>query len=263
MRTPLPALSSLVAVLRSISIALLLCSQGLAGDGAPPEIKRIEFRGVTYHLVTAEPAQVRILWLDADGRKLGTIPSAARELRKRGERPFAITNGGIFEPGHVPSGLLVQDGKALRPINRRVGKGNFFLKPNGVFWIAGGKAGVGDAAEFDPKTPALTQAVQSGPLLLKAGATHPAFNKESKSRLHRNGIGIAADGRVVIAMSEFRQEGFPNLWEFADLFRSLGCKDALFLDGDLCQLRNGEEVDRRSNLFASMIAVVAPAERPE
>lgn len=45
----------------------------------------------------------------------------------------AVMNGGIFEPGFVPSGLLVQDGVELTPINRNNGEGNFFLKPNGVF----------------------------------------------------------------------------------------------------------------------------------
>lgn len=29
---------------------------------------------------------------------------------------------------------------------------------------------------------------------------------------------------------------YPNLYEFADFFRSLGCEDALFLDGGISQM---------------------------
>lgn len=240
------------------SLAAFAASPALTVAEGKPRVTRLDRAGITYHIVRAKPEQVRVLWLDGDGNKLHTLPAAGRFLRARGEKPTAIMNGGIFEPGHIPSGLLVQDGKTLRPINRRPGKGNFFLKPNGVFWIAAGKAGVTDTDDFAPELAGLTQAVQSGPLLLKGGKTHPAFNKPSKSRLHRNGVGVTPEGEIVFAMTEFRQERFPNLWEFADLFRSLGCRDALFLDGDLSQLRTGADIDRRSNLFASMIAVVAP-----
>jgi hypothetical protein len=39
------------------------------------------------------------------------------------------------------------------------------------------------------------------------------------------------------------------------LFRSLGCEDALFLDGDISQMRSGEDVTKPSNNFGSIIAV--------
>ena len=212
--------------------------------------------GITYRLLRASPDQVRVLWKDSAGKQLYTFRAAATHLRAADQNPIALINGGIFEPRQIPSGLLVQSGKTLRPLNNRDGKGNFFLKPNGVFWIARDKAGVSDASTFDPKMAKLREAVQSGPLLLKAGATHPAFNKDSKSRLHRNGVGVTPAGEIVFAITDFRQKKFPNLWEFADLFRSLGCTDALFLDGDLSQLRSGEDLDRPSNRFASIIAVI-------
>jgi len=40
------------------------------------------------------------------------------------------------------------------------------------------------------------------------------------------------------------------------LLRALGCEDALFLDGDLSQMKSGKDIDKPSNLFGSMIAVV-------
>ncbi len=46
-----------------------------------------------------------------------------------------MMNGGIFEGDGVPSGLLVIDGKTVRPLNKSDGSGNFYLKPNGVFYV--------------------------------------------------------------------------------------------------------------------------------
>ncbi len=94
------------------------------------------------------------------------------------------------------------------------------------------------------------------PLLLENGKVHPAFNQGSKSRLLRNGVGVAEDGTVVFAISDAKGEMYPNLFGFADLFRSLGCKNALFLDGDISQMRFGKRVEERSNRFGSVIAVV-------
>ncbi len=212
--------------------------------------------GVTYHVLRTPPEAVRIVWTDGGGGQLWTFPEAVRYLAERGETVDTAMNGGIFEPGGVPSGLLVQDGKVLRRVNRRDGEGNFFLKPNGVFLIGSAGATVVATEEYPPKGVKVRYAVQSGPLLLRRGKTHPSFNAGSSSRLHRNGVGVTPEGVVVFAMSDFHSPKFPNLHEFAAAFRELGCEDALFLDGDLSQMRWGEDLQRRSNPFGSIIAVV-------
>lgn len=91
--------------------------------------------GVDYRVATIRPERVRVVWQGGDGKPLRTFRAAVDYLRGRGERPLILANGGIFEPGGIPSGLLVQEGRELRPMNRRDGKGNFFLKPNGVFLV--------------------------------------------------------------------------------------------------------------------------------
>jgi uncharacterized protein YigE (DUF2233 family) len=73
--------------------------------------------------------------------------------------------------------------------------------------------------------------------------------------LHRNGVGVSKNGEVVFAMTEFGSPRYPNLYEFAQLFRRLGCDDALFLDGDLSQMRSGDELLKPSNSFGSIIAI--------
>ena len=120
-----------------------------------------------------------------------------------------------------------------------------------------------ETGKYPPAGEKVYYAVQSGPLLLEKGKTHPAFNKDLKSRLLRNGVGVTKEGRVVFAISDAKGGKWPNLFEFADLFRSLGCDDALFLDGDISQMRFGESLGRASNRFASVIAVVEEAKSAE
>jgi uncharacterized protein YigE (DUF2233 family) len=238
-------------------IARLLLLLLVIGASAAPEKKVID--GVTYHLLKAQPGDVRIIWKDSRDQQIRTFPEANGFLTGRGETPDTIMNGGIYEPGGIPSGLLIQDGRELRPVNRNPGKGNFFLKPNGIFLIGSKGAAVIATEEFPLAGNKITQAVQSGPLLLRNGKIHPEFRAVSTSRLHRNGVGVAKDGTVVFAMSDFRSPKFPNLHEFAVLFRDLGCPDALFLDGDISQMRHGVTLVRQSGSFGSFIAVVTKA----
>jgi len=61
---------------------------------------------------------------------------------------------------------------------------------------------------------------------------------------------------VVFVMTDFNSEKFVNLHQFAEFFKSLGCDDALFLDGDISHMRTGVDMEKRSNSFGSIFAVV-------
>jgi len=221
---------------------------------AAPEKKVID--GVTYHILHAKPAEIRVIWKDTRDRQIETFPQATAYLTGIGETPDTIMNGGIYERGGVPSGLLIQNSRELHPLNRANGKGNFFLKPNGIFLISDKGAAVIDSTEYPLAGVKVSQAVQSGPLLLRNGKVHPEFRAASANRLHRNGIGVTKDGTVVLAMTDIKSPKFPNLHEFAMLFASFGCSDALFLDGDISQMRSGEALTKESGPFGSFIAAV-------
>ncbi|HXB14083.1 MAG TPA: phosphodiester glycosidase family protein, partial [Bacteroidia bacterium] len=49
----------------------------------------------------------------------------------------------------------------------------------------------------------------------------------SKNLNIRNGVGILPDGKVVFAMSKSE----INFYDFAEYFKNLGCRNALYLDG--------------------------------
>ncbi len=231
-----------------------LCILGQA-NGAP-EQKIVD--GVIYHVLKASAESIRVVWSDESGNPLRTFPNVARYFAAKRIPIVTLMNGGIFEPGGVPSGLLIQDGKELRRVNRSAGEGNFFLKPNGIFLIGSQGAAVIRTEEYPLKGFDVQYAVQSGPLLLREGQAHPGFNANSTSRLHRNGVGVTTTGIVVLAMTDFDSPKFPNLFEFAGLFRTLDCPDALFLDGDLSQMRSGAALMEPSNAFGAILVVTQP-----
>jgi len=235
------------------AISALWTCLALTSFAAP---EKREVNGVTCHILRADPAAIRFVWKDDDGKILRTFPAANAYLRQRGITPLVMMNGGIFEPGGVPSGLLVQDGKTTHPVNRNRGAGNFYLLPNGIFLIGSQGAAVIGTVEYPPAAVEVRQAVQSGPLLLRRGVIHPAFNAGSTNFLHRNGVGVDADGKVVLVMTDIDSPKLPNLHQFASIFLALGCKDALFLDGDLSQMRADSDLERESNRFGSILAVI-------
>ena len=215
----------------------------------------IDHGGQRYRVVVAKPVAVRVLWKNEAGGQLRTFTETRAYCARNGKKPGMLMNGGIFEPGGVPSGLCVQDGKQWTAVNAADGKGNFFLKPNGVFAVAGGKALVLETGEFSTMAPPASQAVQSGPLLVRHGVIHPAFRADSANLLHRNGVGIRAGGMVVFAITDSRAKSRVNLHQFVSIFLSRDCRDALFLDGDISQMWTAGMAEKPSNPFGTIIAV--------
>ena len=237
-------------------IALFCLTQA----NAAPEKRVID--GITYHILSAPVASIKVIWKDDAGKALRTFPEVARLMESKKIAVETIMNGGIFEPGGIPSGLLIQNGKELNPVNRNRGEGNFFLQPNGIFLIHEGGAAVIRTDEYPLRDKNIHYAVQSGPLLLRQGKTHPVFRAESTSRLHRNGVGVAKTGEVIFVITDNHSAKFPNFFEFADIFRKLGCDDALFLDGVISQMRSDKDIHKESNPFGSIIVVTKTATAP-
>ncbi len=71
--------------------------------------RTVNHDGVTYYVLHAPAHSVRIIWKSKDGAPLRTFPRAARFLFSQSEQPQTLMNGGIFDPGKIPSGLLIQD----------------------------------------------------------------------------------------------------------------------------------------------------------
>ena len=142
-------------------------------------------------------------------------------------------NGGMYGDDRMPVGLYIEDGRMMKAANTASGRGNFHLKPNGVFYAAGESAGVLETGRYLAARPRAEIATQSGPMLVIDGRIHPAFSEDSTSRKLRNGVGVRQGQVVLFAISDAP----VTFIEFAHLFKDgLGCRDALFLDGSVSSL---------------------------
>ena len=228
------------------------------------------YDGVRYQLYRIDPAKekLEIFWRDESGKPFNTFKNLEKHLNKQGKRLRFAMNAGIYEPDWIPSGLHIEDGKQLVELNtnppppKEPGKftPNFYLKPNGVFFIdeEGPSVLATQLYQTSGKKPRL--ATQSGPLLLHRGRIHPIFEADSTSRLIRNGVGVDDKGRIVLVTTERSSRGQINFHGFASLFLSLDCQNALYLDGDISQvyIRGESEEIPNTSAFAAILAVTEP-----
>lgn len=181
---------------------------------------------VTYQ-VDAKMLQVKLYWKDDQGDILGSLGNLKKYVEHKKANLLFAMNGGMYKEDQSPLGLFISDGKQLAPVNTLNGKGNFYLKPNGIFYITRQhKAYVCNTTSFKPGSNVL-YATQSGPMLLDDGRIHSEFKNGSVNLNIRNGVGILPNGQIMFAMS--KQE--VNFYDFANYFKMMGCKNALYLDG--------------------------------
>ena len=224
----------------------------------------VEHEGARYHVFRvdrADWARLHLIWTDGDGRPLQDFNGLRKHLAAQGKHFVFAMNAGIFKRGPTPSGLTICDGKVVVPLNLEEGEGNFFLKPNGVFYLDDATGpGVMEANEFGKSGVTPRLATQSGPLLLRKGVMHPAFNLNSPNKRLRNGVGVRAkDGQVIFVMSDREDSvaGRVTFHQLSSLFLHLGCQDALYLDGDISMMLVNPPRDAgfASNTFAGMFYV--------
>jgi uncharacterized protein YigE (DUF2233 family) len=193
---------------------------------------------------------------DASGAPLRTFDALERMLAAQGKRLAFAVNAGMFHASRAPVGLLVEQRREVGPLNTSGGAGNFFLKPNGVFFVNAKGAGVAETDAFARTRGDTVLATQSGPLLVIGGRLHPKLNPNSTSRFIRNGVGVDDAGTVVFATSSSPM----TLHEFAVAFRdTLKCPNALYLDGSVSSIYAptlNERIQRAD--LGPIIAVVEP-----
>lgn len=214
----------------------------------------VSHAGANFRVVRLQPADVQLIWKNENGEPYRTFANAQTAFAKKGQTVKFLMNAGIFEPGGIPSGLHLENGRQILPPNPKDGRGNFFLKPNGILAFSPGKATITPTADWEPGTDLPRFAAQSGPLLLINGQRHAAFKNGSENKLHRNGVGVDSKNRLVFAITEPRQS--VNLWDFAGLFLKLDCQNALFLDGDISQMAVNPTKPIESNQFGAMFIVI-------
>ncbi len=210
-------------------------------------------RFITY-IANSQKQVIQLYLKDDKNENFRSIQNLKSWLEKRGKRLIFAMNGGMYKPDGSPQGLFIEGGKILSPLDTTSGGGNFYLKPNGVFYITtNNKPVICKTADFKDNGK-IKYATQSGPMLVIDGQIHAAFKGGSANLNIRNGVGILPDGRIVFAMSK----NPVNFYDFAEYFKSLGCKNALYLDGLVSRTylpeKNWEQTDGN---FGVIMAVTA------
>jgi len=228
-------------------------NRAFAGAG-PCQSMEYERAAYTICEVDLRRHTVRLYWNRPDGTPYGYLSDLPRHLEGGTGRLLFATNAGMFDSNLKPVGLYVEQGHELVHADTKSGKGNFHMKPNGIFYISAGNAAIAETQAFLKQRHQVDLATQSGPMLVTDGRLHPRFNRASTSLKLRSGVGVRADGKVIFAISQ----DAVSFDSFARLFRDgVKCPNALFLDGDSASNLFVPTLNRSGNLLplGPMLAV--------
>lgn len=227
-------------VLAALALAALAACQqkveekpeSIAFDPGPPACGPVVFEEVPLTECLADPKRdhIRMILSSEHGVPYRSFKAFADDLPGDSAPIVFATNGGMFDEDGLPIGYYVSAGKRLTVLNRRRGKGNFYLKPNGVFFGTGDAWQVLDTETFIGtvrKRPEF--ATQSGPMLVIDGELNPKIDPEGTSLKIRNGVGIDEAGRAHFVISDAPVSFGTIARYFRDVAKT---PNALFLDGD-------------------------------
>jgi exopolysaccharide biosynthesis protein len=152
----------------------------------------------------------------------------------REEGVMAAVNGTFF---NMTEGYNVHYVRVDDSLIAVTDEGEFGIRATGVF------TATGEAADILPWGPeredegavSAEDAIVSGPLLLDDGRIIPLDSINfNRNRHPRTMVGITGNGHVLLVVVDGRQPGYAegmSLYELRALAHSLGCTDALNLDG--------------------------------
>lgn len=208
---------SLFLLLASLAACYIFCSTNTIID---------DDRFVTY-VVNTQKQNLGFYWQNEKHLNYKSILNLKNELEEDHKKLIFAMNGGMYNLDHTPQGLYIENQIVKAPLDTVQGAGNFYLKPNGVFYITMDRIAHICATEKFDQTEEIMYATQSGPLLVIDGELHSAFIEGSKNLNIRNGVGVINEEELVFVMSKKE----INFYDFAMYFKKLGCKNALYLDG--------------------------------
>ncbi len=253
---------------RYVMASLLLCvilspaaAESPANETSPPTEKTLTYQGKRFRALVVNPAQVALHWKDAQGKPYGYFSSLKKILEKQRE-VVVLMNAGIYASNDTPAGLHVEKGEVLKSLNRRRGKGNFHLQPNGVFLIdKDNNAHIVTTGAYQQRyagrEQSLRLATQSGPMLLIHGKINAKFLPKSQSFYARNGVCTTPKGELYFVATAYMSS---NFYQFAQAIKQLGCDNALYLDGNISKLYvKGENSTFHFVPFVGILSVTTPA----
>lgn len=199
-------------------------------------------RFVSY-IVNPKKQNLEFFWKNEKDEHFKNAENLISWLKSKNKKLLFSTNGGMYKKDNSPQGLYVENTITKSDIDTSNGNGNFYLKPNGVFYLTTDKNPIICKTEDFVNNGMIKFATQSGPMLVIDGEIHTAFKKNSTNLNIRNGVGILPNNQIVFAISKKE----INFYDFAEYFKNLGCKNALYLDGFISRTylpeKNWKQID--------------------
>lgn len=231
---------------------------------AQPGLLTIKNAIYRFYIVNFETDVVRI---HSNSEKNGaqTIPDVINQLKKKNIEAIMVTNGGMYTPSYAPQGLLVEKFKQIKQLDTLLppknSNLNFYLQPNGVFYIDSAGFHISTTTNYKrkyEKSDVLPEfATQSGPMLIDNDKRNRNFKSGSTNLNIRNGVGIINSRKAVFIISDSKVNFFEFSMVFQDIFN---CKNALYLDGAISQMYikeniKGAPLTEIDGLFGPIISV--------
>ena len=92
--------------------------------------------GILSYEVNLNKQQLDFYWKDEQGNNYGSLHNLKTVVEKEGKQLVFAMNGGMYLKDRSPQGLFIQKGVKKAPIDTlQGGKTNFYLHPNGIFYI--------------------------------------------------------------------------------------------------------------------------------
>ncbi|SHG87097.1 phosphodiester glycosidase family protein [Pedobacter caeni] len=179
------------------------------------------------YIVDGKKQDIKFYWKNEKQENFKSIRNLKNWLDQKHKKLLFAMNAGMYKQDNSPQGLFIENQKQITPLDTTTGNGNFYLKPNGVFYITVDNLPTICTTTNFIDNRKVKYATQSGPMLVIDGQIHSAFKKGSANLNIRNGVGILPDNKIIFAMSKRE----INFYDFADYFKKMGCKNALYLDG--------------------------------
>lgn len=187
------------------------------------------------YFVNYTGSNIQLCWKDDKGNKLISLNNLKKQIEKNGKKLLFATNAGIYLEDNSPQGLYVENGKELRPLDKKkkVSNANFYMQPNGVFLLTKNEGKIVVTYKYTDYKDQAIYATQSGPMLVINGKLNNTFKKGSPNNGYiRSGVGISDKGQIIFAISN----AGCNFHDFATLFKDkLHCNNALYMDGAICR----------------------------
>ncbi len=199
----------------------------------------ISYLGEQYVVFTVNLAAAELAFhsKDENGKPLKTMEKLKQHLSNQGQKIRFATNGALYEPDFSTSGLYIENGKMLKPLNTKPKEKtfkNFYIQPNGVLYIDQQKrAEILSTKAYQKKSVKAEFALQSGPMLVVNGKINTELKPNSKSTYVRSGVGWIDEQTLVFIISKKP----VRFYDFARVFQQkFNCKNALYLDGFISEM---------------------------